>query len=355
MSSTSAIANRSANAQEAAPRRADTVALWAGIAFSLGFTALIWWAGQRLESIPLLPDSGAAWYYWRLPEPTFWTHFTAWGFYLAHQIVMWGLIWYAQSRVKKYTAGLHQVNLWALGANVFFILLHFAQTHIWYDGLAQDVSIFSSQGSVIVMLVWILLMENSRRGLFWGKRVPFSQRVISFARKYHGYVFSWAAVYTFWYHPMVNSSGHLIGFFYMFLLLLQGSLFLTRVHVNRWWTLTQEFVVLVHGTLVAVQQGNGIWPMFLFGFAGIFILTQMHGLRLPAWAKWTFLAIYAGGIVVVYNTNWPQINEVIRIPVIEYLAVAVLAGLIWLGIKVADLVTRHTTSIPDFSEGAAID
>ena len=131
--------------------------------------------------------------------------------------------YYAQTRVKKYSTGLHPVNLIALGANVFFILLHFVQTQIWYDGLAQDVSIFSSQGSVILMLVAILLMENKRRGLFWGKKVPLGKRVLSFVRKYHGYLFAWATVYTFWYHPMENTVGHLIGFFYMFLLLIAGQ------------------------------------------------------------------------------------------------------------------------------------
>ena len=69
------------------------------------------------------------------------------------------------------------------------------------------------------------------------------------------------SIYTFWYHPMVNPSAHLIGFLYMFLLLLQGSLFFTRIHINRWWTLLMEFTVLIHGTLVAVMQGNGIWPV----------------------------------------------------------------------------------------------
>src|SRR6185503_9106697 len=113
---------------------------------------------------------------------------------------------------------LHRVNVIALAANAFFIGLHFVQTHIWYDGLAQDVSIFSSQGSVIVLLVWVLLMENPRRGLFFGKKVKFSETVIRFARKYHGYFFAWAAVYTFWYHPMVSTPGHLVGFMYMFML-----------------------------------------------------------------------------------------------------------------------------------------
>ena len=267
------------------PRRRDLIALWAGVAFSLVFVAIIWLAGERLNSIPLLPDQGMAWYYWKLPAPTWITRATAWGFYLAHQLVIWGLIWYAQKHNLRYTTGLHKVNLWALAASAFFILLHFVQTHIWYDGLAQDVSIFSSQGSVIVLLVWILLMENSRRGMFGGKKLPIKQEIIRFARKYHGYFFAWATIYTFWYHPMVNTSGHLIGFLYMFLLMLQGSLFFTRIHVNRWWTVLMEVSVMIHGTLVAVMQGNGIWPMFLFGFAGIFVITQMHGLGLKAVAE----------------------------------------------------------------------
>lgn len=44
--------------------------------------------------------------------------------------------------------------------------LHLVQTWLWYDGLAQDVPIWSSQGSVIVMLVLILFLEMPRRGLW---------------------------------------------------------------------------------------------------------------------------------------------------------------------------------------------
>jgi hypothetical protein len=46
-----------------------------------------------------------------------------------------------QTPVKRYTAGLHPINVLALTTNALFILLHFVQTHIWYDGLAQDASI----------------------------------------------------------------------------------------------------------------------------------------------------------------------------------------------------------------------
>ena len=316
--------------------RADMLALWGGVLFSLAFTGLIWWAGRFLADVPHLPDTGAAWYYWRLAQPTFWSHATAWGFYLAHQLTIWGLIFYAQTRVKRYTTGLHPVNIAALAANAFFILLHFAQTHIWYDGLAQDVSIFSSQGSVIIMLVWILLMENSRRGLFFGKKAPISKEIVRFARTYHGYIFAWATIFTFWYHPMENTSAHLIGFVYMFLLMLQGSLFFTRAHLNRWWTVTLEVMVLVHGTLVAVMQGNGIWPMFAFGFAGIFVITQMNGLGLSLKARLLILAAFIVSTLWVYSgRGWIKLNEIIRIPLIEYLAVFLLAGLIGGGLWLA--------------------
>jgi len=320
-------------------------ALWGGILFSLIFTGLIWWAGGRLDSIELLPDQGASWYYWKLPNPTFWSRLTAWGFYVLHQLASWGLIYYAQTRVGRYTKGLHKVNVVALGVNALFILLHFAQTHIWYDGLAQDVSIWTSQGSVILMLVVILLMENKRRGLFWGKKAPIPDDTMSFVRKYHGYVFSWAIVYTFWYHPMVATSGHLIGFFYMFLLMIQGSLFFTRLHINRWWMAVQEVFVLLHGTLVAVMQGNGLWPMFFFGFFGMLVITQMHGLPLKRWARWAILGLYVGGVLLTYSqVGWARLNEIVRIPVIEYLAVAVLALIITAGLRLAGWIRQRRLS-----------
>jgi hypothetical protein len=324
------------NNSTSSPRRIDNLALLAGLIFSLVFTALIWWAGRFLAGVPHLPDQGASWYYWKLPEPTVWTRLTSWGLYLAHQVSLWALIYYGQTRVKSYTTGLHRVNIAALAVNALFIGLHFVQTQIWYDGLAQDVSIFSSQGSVIAMLVWILLMENGRRGLFFGRKAPIRQTIIQFARKYHGYLFAWAAVYTFWYHPMENTPGHLVGFLYMFLLLLQGSLFLTRAHTNKWWTASLEVAVLVHGTLVAIYQGNNIWPMFAFGFGGIFIITQMHGLGLSARVKWLLVSVYAVLATWVYAyRGLAKLNEIIRIPLIEYLLVFVLALLIGGGLWIA--------------------
>jgi hypothetical protein len=329
------------DSQEKEVSRQDIRALLIGIAGSLVFVGLIWLLGPKLDTIQLAPDQGASWYYWKLPNPTFWTRASAWGFYLLHQFSLWGLIYYAQTKVKKYSTKLHLVNYAALGVNAFFILLRVLQTHLWYDGLAQDVSIWSSQISVIILLVWVLLMENQRRGMFFGKPLPLSKDLVRFARKYHGYFFAWATVYTFWYHPTIATSGHLAGFLYMFLLLLQGSLFFTRIHINRWWMIFQEVAVLVHGTLVAVMQGNDMWPMFAFGFGGVFVITQMHGLNIPKWLRWAFLSIYAALAVFVYSGRGiAGIHQITWIPVIDYLVVFVLAGVLWGVMKIMNKFSR---------------
>lgn len=318
-------------------------ALLIGVAFSVAVTGLIWLLGPRLDAVPLLPDAGASWYEWKLPEPTVWTRISVWGLYLAHQLTLWGLIFWAQVRRPGYGGGLHRVNLIALGANGAFVLLHVLQTHLFYDGLAQDVSIWSSQGAVIVMLVWILLIENPRRGLVFGAKLPMGAELKRFVRRYHGYFFAWAIVYTFWYHPAIATEGHLWGFFYTMLLLVQSSLFFTRAHLNRWWTFALESTVLIHGALVAVGQGNDLWPMFAFGFGGLIVMTQMHGLGLSRAWRGGILALYAGLVTATYaRLGWSRLDEIVRIPLIEVLAAAVLAGLFALVLAMARRLSRGT-------------
>lgn len=326
--------------------RNDALALWIGILFAVLLTAAIWWSGSRIPAgVTLLPDQGVSWYYWKLPNPTFWSRFSVWSLYGLHQLANWGLIWYAQRTKTRYTTGLHPVNWWALGVNGLFALLHFIQTGLYYDGLAQDVSIYSSQFSVIFLLVFVLMMENPRRGLFFGKPAPLGADVVRFVRQYHGYFFSWAILYTFWYHPMVSTSGHLYGFFYTLLLMLQGSLFFTRVHLNKWWTLAQEMLVLAHGAMVAFQQGKGMWPMFAFGFGGIFVITQMYGLDLRRWQRWAILTGYCALALLVYQDRLPMIHQVTWIPLIDYLFVFLFTGLISLGLWIVRKVQgRRSTA-----------
>lgn len=305
-----------------------------GIAGCVAIMGLIVALGPYSHSGMFLPDQGASWYYWKLPDPTFWTRFWAWSLYALHQLGLWWMIWWAQSRRIGYSRGLHPINVLAIGFNALFVLLHILQTRLSYDGLAQDVSVWSSQFSVIFMLVFILIMENDRRGLLFGRKVNFLREPGAFLRRYHGYYFAWAIVYTFWFHPIEDNLGHLLGTLYILLLLLQGSLFFTRFHRDKVWTGLLEVFVLFHGAMVAyITQTAGSWKMFGFGFFGLFIVTQMHGMGFSRGARWGFVLLYLGGVFAAYRGTDEDPAEVLRIPLAEYALVFVVAGLIMLGLR----------------------
>lgn len=307
--------------------RKSTKIFITAIICSIVFAGAIYFLDFMASDVALLPDQGAAWYYWKLPNPNILTRLSAWVPYLVHQVVVWYLLY----KITQMPASieLNKYNYMLLGTNFIFILLHFVQTYTLYDGLAQDTPVFSSQGSVIIMLVMILIMENRRRGLFFGLKVPMFKDSTRRVMKVHGFIFSWAIVYTFWFHPMVGTAGHVAGFFYMFLLFIQLSMAKTRLHFNKYWTLTLEVFVLIHGATVAYIGGSPIWTMFAFGFGFLFIVTQLYGLGLTK--------IYNIGITVGYilltlwiysplgfaGKSFSDINEIIRIPIIEYILVFV--------------------------------
>lgn len=251
---------------------------------------------------------------------------------------MWGLIAWAQRNKEKLQRRntLHPVNVLGLVGNAFFVALHYLQTAFFYDGLGQDLPVITSLSSVVFLLVLVLLMEAPRRGLFFGKGKSWFPGVRETLIKYHGHYFAWAITFTFWYHPMESTGGHLAGFFYTMLLFVQASFMFTRVHANRIWTFILEFIVVVHGVTVALIAGRGLWPMFAFGFLFIFIATQMHGLGLSKTARWSFGLAYATAVILVYyHRGWGHLNEILRIPVIDYLLVALFASLILLGRKMS--------------------
>jgi hypothetical protein len=304
---------------------------WLGIVISGIFISIIGMLGYRLDNMELLPDQGASWYYWKLPNKEFWPRVTAWSFYFIHQILIWLLIYVAQfGDVKKRKIRRNQMAF----VNIIFIALHIVQTHIWYDGLAQDVPVMSSQGSVIVMLVLIIIMDSERRGIFFGRKItkfPLlgnSKGIVTFVKRYHGYFVAWAVIYTFWYHPTVATPGHLVGFFYLFLLFIQLSMVYTPVHMNKYWMFTLEVLVLFHGTLVAIGQQNNMWPMFLFGFATMTMVTQIYGLGIPKWLLKSIQILYLIGVIFVFggftgHRTIGEVHQILWIPIIEYLLVFV--------------------------------
>jgi hypothetical protein len=95
--------------------------------------------------------------------------------------------------------------------------------------------------------------------------------------------------------------------------------------------------------------------MFALGFAGIFILTQMHGLGWSRLVRWLVAGLYAAVAIFIYSSRgWVQLNEIIRIPVIEYLLVFVLAGLIAFGLWIGGRFHKQVLSMALISEGKNI-
>jgi hypothetical protein len=92
-----------------------------------------------------------------------------------------------------------------------------------------------------------------------------------------------------------------------------------------------------------------MWPMFLFGFLAIFVLTQMHGVGLSRRSRVLLGTSYVVAVLAVYSwRGWNHLFEVTWIPIIEYGLVAVIAGLVWVGFKIADAVRPR--SGPDFPD-----
>jgi len=290
-------------------------------------------------SHPEIYDTGFSYYMWKFRpiDRSNITRITAWSFFF---IQFFGnLVLLAKLKLDQENKenGFSRFNVYLLLFNAGFIVIHYLHTWIWYDSLAQDTPVWSSQGSVIVMLVLILIMENNRRGLFFGKKVPLPKESTKWIMKNHGIFIVLATVFTFWYHPMEFTIAHMFGFFYMYLLFVQMAFARTKFHNNKYFKIVLEVTVLFHGTAVAFGTGNAPWAMFLFGFAAIFFVTQIYGLGLNKkvilGSQITFLVI----ILLVYSGLFTDntivdINEVFRIPFIEYALVFVFVFTIYLPI-----------------------
>jgi hypothetical protein len=293
-----------------------------------GLTAIIGLTAWRLSSQSIIGPTKPFHYPWRLTSPTYWSHLTAWLGYALHNIGAWVLIAFAKrsQSTPRYTNKLRWFNWAMIGLHLLCFGLHWVQTHVWYDGLAQSVPEVTALGSVALMLMVILILETPRRGLIFGKKVAFHKRFLQIVKEYHGYLFTWALIYTFWYHPMEATWGHLVGFFYIFLLISQSALLFHRAHLNKWWTLSLELLVRPHGAIVAYYQGKGMWPMFAFGFGAMFVLTQIYGL---GWSRltrrlWTVGFLVAAVGVYASIGKLEQIHAITRIPVLDYMVVGLL-------------------------------
>jgi len=272
-------------------------------------------------------------YRWIAATPHPAQRWLAWSGYLVHQLASWGCIYAAQRQQLRYTTALRRLNWITLAVNAGGVALHYLQSHYTYDGLARDVPEGSALGSVAFILMMALALEAPRRGLFFGNRklLPPAE-LVRFARKFHGYIFSWAATYNFWYHPIDPKPLHYTGLFHTLLLFVQSGLIYTKAHRDPRWTLALELMVLPHAVISTLYKRSGLGAMFTFSLLAMFVVNQMHGLGLSKRARWTIGTGYATTVLAYYGLRreWHRLPDVLRVPILEYgvLGVLVLLSLL---------------------------
>jgi len=330
-------------------------------------------------------DCTSNWYFWKLPydDITVLSRAIVWLLYSLHQVFVWALIYKAQlemspyygnsdklKKTPKYSGKIRWFNIALLLVNGLFHILHLVQTHWTYDGLAQDVAINSSQASVILLISLIMLIEYRDRGAFFmwpnarssdkfSKAVRLNPKPINLVRKYHGYYFAWSIIYTFWYHPFENTWAHSFGFFHTAIVMLQGSLIYTDMHLNKYWRLLNECWVTFHATVVAVQTADPskedqLWPMFFFGFGLMLFLTQIY--ILPFWKKISPYfrvippIIYFGATFAIYGAalvgGIGKIYEILFIPSLQYLNMFLAWLLIYFFLWIEDKIDGEKSQHP---------
>lgn len=284
---------------------------------------------------PLLPDKGAWWYFWQTAEPTIAGKISYWLGYALHQILCWLILFKARNIGMAEPGKAHKWNTLLLVVNLAFVSLHLLQTQLFYDGLATDVPVWSSQGSVILMLILVLFLKMPERGIIFGIGRKTPEKMLQFTKKTHGFYISWALVYTFWFHPMEGNWGLLSGFIYMFLLFIQMSLFNTDAHVNSAWQVLLEVFVAVHAFLITIykewyyNETVGMWPMFLYGFLFLFVFTQVYSLNWPAWLRIVLQLTFIAAVVITYTT----VRDINKLYEILFIPGALYGGaLLWKGI-----------------------
>lgn len=299
-------------------------------------------------------DTGPYWYYWRAIDYVWYSQATAWIFYVLHQMSSWYIIFAAQMkfssdkmplaegqtetttlpRDEKYSNRMRPHNWWGLGVNGFFVVLHLLQTHFMgYDALAPSVHEMASQGSVILLLVIVMMMETDRRGMWFGQPQSLFNEAIDVAKRYHGYIFSWAVIFTFWYHPMEGYLGHLFGIMHVLIIMVQGALIFTDAHLNRLWRMVLEAWVFLHASVISTQTlGSNSWPMFLFGFGAIFVISQLPGLPSLQRCHVVVRVIPAVVLAALYVTAFVLVENWTSFPVFAFIPAAIYLGAIGLNL-----------------------
>jgi hypothetical protein len=121
----------------------------------------------------------------------------------------------------------------------------------------------------------------------------------------------------------------------------------TALHLNKRWIIFLEVYVALHAVIVAVWNnsffgGANMWPMFLSGFAFMFIFTYMFAFKANKKIYAAMVALYVVFLAFLYlpspyGFGFPLQNlmmlQFLWIPIILYLLAGVFAVLAYLKIR----------------------
>lgn len=149
-----------------------------------------------------------------------------------------------------------------------------------------------------------------------------------FLRKYHAYYFTFAITIDWYSHPFESTLGHLTGIINDLLVFWQIVCMYTPAHRDKWWCAASEFVIVIHGPLIALGRGVGA-GMLGFGFTIVFMCTGQWGLPLDKSTRVLMAGIFISMIFSNYQYGWTKnlggnrvtwrdLPEIFRIPAIYY-------------------------------------
>jgi hypothetical protein len=134
--------------------------------------------------------------------------------------------------------------------------------------MSAHLPLWWGQGSIFTMVLMIMAMQVPVRGLVFGKCKRgcgcgksksctntdggYWKEMATFLRKYHGYYIGFCVTYSWYYVVLEASWGHLSGTMNLLCIFWQIVTMYTPTHRNKWWCLACEFIVILHGPLIAM-------------------------------------------------------------------------------------------------------
>ena len=210
-----------------------------------------------------------------LKHPDTWSCSLVWSLYICHQVFHWSMLLYARCYLRT-SHKLQPFHYWMAGVNLLFILLHLAQTHLTYDGLACNKN--DAFLHVLFLSMLIHIAESDRRGLFFcNSFYSASSRLRKLAKEVLPFYFSMVILFSFWHHPLDGTPVLIARLVFELIFIVYSCLVRTLLFENKYWMLFLELLMLGFMTLLLdLPDLRTVVVPLLFVSQLVFVISAMH-------------------------------------------------------------------------------